>query len=76
MLFHLGRVDLLRDYTGGQSMENERTRSKGSCCVCAAWLLRLLLLLLDYVWLTGALTRADHGLVGTALVRYIVSLVY
>ena len=57
-------------------MENERTRSKGSCCVCAAWLLRLLLLLLDYVWLTGALTRADHGLVGTALVRYIVSLVY
>ena len=70
-------MDLLWDYTGGQSMENERTGSKGSCCVCVAGLLlRLLLLLLDYVWLSGALTCADHGLVGTALVRYIVSLVY
>ena len=34
------------------------------------------MLLMDYVWLTRALTRADHGLVGTALVRYEVALVY
>ena len=76
MLFYLGRVDVLRDYTGGQSMENERTRSKGRCCACVVGLLLLLMLLLDYVWLTGALTRADHGFVGTALVRDEVSLVY
>ena len=57
-------------------MENERTRSKGRCCVCVDRLLLLLMLLLDYVWLTGTLACADHGLVGTALVRYKVALVY
>lgn len=48
-------------------MEQECTSFKGWCCACVVGLL-LLLLLLDYIRHTGALTRADHRLVGAALV--------
>ena len=57
-------------------MEDKSARFKGWCCVCVAGLLLLLLLLLNYVCLTRALTRTDHGLVGAALVRDVVAFVY
>ena len=49
-------------------MEDEGASFKGRCRACGVGLLLLLILLLDYVCLTGALTRADHGLVSAALV--------
>ena len=57
-------------------MEDKSARFKGWCCVCVAGLLLLLILLLYYVCLTRALIRADHRLVGAALVRDVVAFVH
>ena len=57
-------------------MEDKSARFKGWCCVCVVGLLLLLMLLLNYVCLTRALIRADHRLVGAALVRDVVAFVH